>query len=57
MDDCPFQVGGYYANRVGRYEVIAIDKDAERMVVCYTSSGEDVELTIETQSRIWENMG
>jgi hypothetical protein len=56
MVDHPFQVGGYYANRIGRYEVIKIDDSAGSMVVRYTESGEETELTISTQMRIWDNM-
>ena len=45
MVDHPFQVGGYYANRIGGYEVIAVDNETGSMVICYTSSGEEAELT------------
>lgn len=57
MDERHFKVGGFYANRVGRFEVIAIDNAADRMVVNYTGSGEEAELTISTQARIWQNIG
>lgn len=56
MADHPFQVGGYYANRNDRYEVIKIDDSAGSMLVRYTESGEETELTVSIQTRIWENM-
>lgn len=52
----PFKVGGYYANRKGRYEVLSIDDGSGNMVVSYTKNSDEDELTIQTQARIWQNM-
>ncbi|MCI0396272.1 MAG: EVE domain-containing protein [Chloroflexi bacterium] len=48
-----FEVGGNYANRMGKYTVLAVNPP--RMTVRY-ESGEVTELNIGIQQRIWENI-
>lgn len=48
-----FEVDGYYANRKGRYKVVALDPP--RMTVRY-DDGSEAELNINIQARIWENI-
>ena len=48
-----FEVGGNYANRLGRYTVLEINEP--KMTVCY-ENGNTAELNINIQYRIWENI-
>lgn len=53
----PFQVGQVYQNRTGAYETLRLDEKREKMLVRYLASGEEAELSIPVQARIWEIMG
>lgn len=53
MSNYPFEVGGKYRNRRGDYKVLSIA--GGKMRVRY-SDGSEQELTISTQTRIWENI-
>ncbi len=48
-----FEIGGTYANRIGKYRVVEIDEP--RMTVEY-EDGSTAELNINIQLRIWENI-
>jgi len=48
-----FEVGGTYANRIGRYTVIEVNDP--KMMVRY-DDGKTAELNINIQYRIWENI-
>ncbi len=48
-----FEIGGNYANRLGRYTVVEIHEP--KMTVQY-ESGETAELNMNIQYRIWENI-
>ena len=48
-----FEVGGAYANRIGKYTVLEINEP--KMVVRY-QNGNTAELNINIQFRIWENI-
>jgi hypothetical protein len=53
----PFQIGGIYQNRHGAYEVVRLEQKQDVMFVRYLESGEEAELSIAIQARIWRNMG
>jgi hypothetical protein len=48
-----FEIDGVYANRIGKYTVIAINQP--KMTVRY-EDGTEAELRISVQERIWENI-
>jgi hypothetical protein len=52
-----FEVGEFYKNRDGTYEVVAIDDQSVKMVIRYVESGEEKEVHVSLQERIWRNMG
>lgn len=54
--DHPFATGEVYANRKGPYEVVKIDDQAGKMLIRYLDSGEDQEVSIRIQARIWNNV-
>jgi hypothetical protein len=54
--DHPFAIGEVFANRRGPYEVVRIDDQSGKMLVRYLDSGEDQEVSIGIQARIWNNM-
>jgi hypothetical protein len=53
----PFQVGSIYRNHIGAYKVLRFGPEPEKMLVRYLATGEEDELTIALQERIWRNMG
>lgn len=57
MKNHPFQVGSFYINRNGRYEVLSIDDETGFMSIRYDDSGRETNLSIEIQMRILEAMG
>lgn len=52
----PFQIGEIYHNHHGAYEVLHVDEKQGTMLVRYLASGEEAELTVHLQARIWQNM-
>jgi hypothetical protein len=48
-----FEVGGWYANRRGKYQVLAVHGDA---LSVHYADGEDAELTVKEQERIIQNI-
>lgn len=54
--DNPFEVGKVYENRLGLYQMFAIELGQDRLRVLYPDSGEEQFLTLSTQARILRNM-
>jgi hypothetical protein len=50
--DHPFEVGGRYKNRVGKYEVLEIE--GERMTIQF-DDGSKHSVTVSIQAKIWQN--
>lgn len=51
----PFEVGSIYRNRLGQYEVVLLT-EGDEMRIRYLDTGEEMEVSIQTQARIWQNM-
>lgn len=51
-----FEKGKAYENRLGLFEVIAIEPEQDRLRVRYLESGEEQYLSLSTQARILQNM-
>lgn len=56
MNEHTFQIGAQYANRRGTYEVVAVDATSERMLIRYLRDGEEHQVALSIQARIWQNM-
>jgi hypothetical protein len=54
--DHPFVIGKVFANHKGPYEVVKTSDQTGKMLVRYLDSGEDQEVSISIQARIWSNM-
>lgn len=52
----PFTIGETFANRNGTYEVVMLDEPNGNMRIRYTDSGDEQEVQIQIQARIWNNM-
>jgi hypothetical protein len=52
----PFQVGEFYKNRRGVYEVVRLDENQGVMIIRYLDTGEESESKIDVQAHIVRNM-
>ena len=51
--DHPFEVGGRYENRVGKYEVLEIE--GKKMTIQF-ADGTQHSVTVSIQAKIWQNI-